>query len=198
MDLVEFRLKFNLHSLPKSHHLPAFHQFEVAKPLRKAAVLIALSLNNGELEILLTRRPTHLRSHPGQISFPGGKVEAFDISLEATALREAHEEIGLSINNVDVIGLLHDHKTFTGFDITPVVSIVKQPFTPIIDSGEVDELFTIPLSFLLNKDNRHIQYFSRNGIEYPVHFIPYKSYFIWGATAAMIDQLCRLIIQHDV
>ncbi|QQX82326.1 CoA pyrophosphatase [Shewanella sp. KX20019] len=197
MNLVEFRLKFNLHSLHKSHHLPASHQFDLSKPLRKAAVLIALSLNNGELELLLTRRPTHLRSHPGQISFPGGKVEEFDTNLEATALREAQEEIGLLANNVDVLGLLHDHKTFTGFDITPVVSIVKQPFTPIIDPGEVDELFTIPLSFLLDKDNRHTQYFSRKGIEYPIHFIPYKSYFIWGATAAMIDQLCQLIAHHD-
>ncbi|PKG73761.1 CoA pyrophosphatase [Shewanella sp. GutCb] len=197
MDLVEFRLKFNLHSLPQSHHLPASHQFALTKPFRKAAVLIALSFNHGELELILTRRPTHLRAHPGQISFPGGKVEKFDTSLEATALREAEEEIGLFIDNVDVIGLLHDHKTFTGFDITPVVSIVKQPFTPIIDPGEVDELFTIPLSFLLNNDNRHTQYFSRNGIKYPVHFIPYKSYFIWGATAAMIDQLCRLISHTD-
>ncbi|WOT03666.1 CoA pyrophosphatase [Shewanella youngdeokensis] len=197
MDLGEFRLNFNLQPLPQSYHLNHDHPLGLAKPLRKAAVLIALSINNGELELILTRRPQHLRAHPGQISFPGGKVEEFDLDLAATALREAHEEIGLSDSNVEVIGLLQDHKTFTGFDITPVVSIVKQPFTPQIDPGEVDELFTVPLSFLLKQSNRHTQYFSRNGVKFPMHFIGYKSYFIWGATAAIIDQLCRLISRHD-
>ncbi|MEZ9197755.1 CoA pyrophosphatase [Shewanella sp. 10N.286.54.B9] len=195
MDLVDFRLKFNLHSLPKAHHFPSSLPFEVKQPLRKAAVLVALSSYNDQLELILTRRPSHLRQHPGQISFPGGKVEKFDLSFEDTALREAREEIGLPNKHVEVIGMLHDHKTFTGFDITPIVSIISKPFTPVIDPGEVDELFTIPLSFLLDSDNRHIQYFSRGGIEYPVHFIPYGQYFIWGATAAMIDQLCRLLSQ---
>ena len=197
MELLDFRLKFNLHTLPKAQHFPSTIATHMAQPLRKAAVLVALKVHNGELELILTRRPSHLRQHPGQISFPGGKVEKTDISLEATALREADEEIGLTQQHVQVIGLLDDHQTFTGFDITPVVSIVTQPYTPVIDAGEVDELFTIPLSFLLKADNRHIQYFNRGGVDYPVHFIPYGEYFIWGATAAMIDQLCRLIGQRE-
>ncbi|MGS0674262.1 CoA pyrophosphatase [Shewanella sp. 30m-9] len=185
MDLVEFRLRYTLNALPDLDLIELDHD------LRQAAVLIALYEVNNRLELILTRRPTHLRAHPGQISFPGGKVEQSDASYQATALREAEEEIGLLSNNVEVIGALPPHKTFTGFEITPFVGIVKQTFTPIIDPGEVDEYFTVPLTFLMQAYNRHTQRFSRKGILYPVHFIPYKQHFIWGATAAMIDLLCR-------
>lgn len=185
MKLAEFRLRYNLNTLPE------LELIQLDEELRQAAVLIALSEREQELELILTRRPNHLRAHPGQISFPGGKVEQSDASHQVTALREAEEEIGLLRSNVEVIGALPAHKTFTGFEITPFVGIVKQPFRPILDPGEVDEYFTVPLSFLLKRYNRHTERFKRRGLQYPVHFIPYQGYFIWGATAAMIDLLCR-------
>ncbi|GIU28023.1 CoA pyrophosphatase [Shewanella sp. MBTL60-007] len=190
MKLAEFRLRYNLNTLPD---LDLIH---LGEELRQAAVLIALYERGQELELILTRRPIHLRAHPGQISFPGGKVERSDPSHQFTALREAEEEIGLLRSNVEVIGALPAHKTFTGFEITPFVGIVKQPFDPILDPGEVDEYFTVPLSFLLKRYNRHTQHFKRKGRQYPVHFIPYQGYFIWGATAAMIDLLCRHLSLH--
>ncbi|WP_299804757.1 CoA pyrophosphatase [uncultured Shewanella sp.] len=196
MKLAEFRLRYNLNTLPE---LDLIHlSQELSAELRKAAVLIALHEVDNELELILTRRPTHLRAHPGQISFPGGKVETSDSSHRVTALREAEEEIGLQRSNVEVIGSLPAHKTFTGFEITPFIGIVKQAFHPVLDPGEVDEYFTVPLSYLLNHYNRHTQRFSRMGIEYPVHFIPYQKYFIWGATAAMIDLLCRQVSANPV
>ena len=189
MDLAEFRTKYQLNTLPELEQPNLIRDIE--SPLRQAAVLIAIHEINNELQLILTKRPTHLRAHPGQISFPGGKVEQTDNSYQATALREAEEEIGLLQSNVEVIGALPPHKTFTGFEITPFVAIVKNAFIPVIDPGEVDEFFTVPLSFLLKQKNRHSQQFSRKGIRYPVHFIPYQQHFIWGATAAMIDLLCR-------
>ncbi|GIU11059.1 MULTISPECIES: CoA pyrophosphatase [unclassified Shewanella] len=196
MKLAEFRLRYNLNTLPELDLINLSQ--ELSKELRKAAVLIALYEVDNELELILTRRPTHLRAHPGQISFPGGKVEASDSSYQITALREAEEEIGLQRSNVEIIGSLPAHKTFTGFEITPFVGIVKQTFRPVLDPGEVDEYFTVPLSYLLKQYHRHTQRFSRKGIEYPVHFIPYQEYFIWGATAAMIDLLCRQVSANPV
>lgn len=190
MDLVEFKARYSLNTLPE---LDPIHSDlgQIEANLRQAAVLIAIHEINNQLHVILTKRPTHLRAHPGQISFPGGKVEQADISYQATALREAQEEIGLLSTNVEVIGALPAHKTFTGFEITPFVATVKQSFVPVIDPGEVDEYFTVPLSFLLKRYHRHTQLYTRKGLQYPVHFIPYKQHFIWGATAAMIDLLCR-------
>lgn len=114
-------------------------------------MLIPLQEIRGELNLILTQRPMHLRAHPGQISFPGGKIEPSDPSAIMAALREAEEEIGLCRENVDVIGTFPAHNTFTGFEITPVVGIIKQDFTLRLDPGEVADCFTVPLSFLSNQ-----------------------------------------------
>ncbi|MDT3320799.1 CoA pyrophosphatase [Shewanella sp. SP1S2-4] len=194
MDQAEFRLRFNLH--------PLALQDPAAFPhlgLRKAAVLIPLQDINGELNLILTQRPMHLRAHPGQISFPGGKIEPHDVDAIAAALREAEEEIGLSRHNVDVVGTFPAHNTFTGFEITPVVGIIKQAFDWKLDPGEVADCFTVPLSFFIEPNNRHQKRFLRQGRYYSVHFIPYQQRFIWGATAAIIDHLCRqLSIPADI
>ncbi|PIW61610.1 CoA pyrophosphatase [Shewanella sp. CG12_big_fil_rev_8_21_14_0_65_47_15] len=194
MDQAEFRLRFNLH--------PLAAQDPAALPhlgLRKAAVLIPLLDINGELNLILTQRPMHLRAHPGQISFPGGKIEPNDPDAIAAALREAEEEIGLLRQNVDVIGTFPAHNTFTGFEITPVVGIIKQTFEFKLDPGEVADCFTVPLSFFIAPGNRHQKRFLRQGRYYCVHFIPYQQRFIWGATAAIIDHLCRhLSIPEDI
>ncbi|QYJ95622.1 CoA pyrophosphatase [Shewanella spartinae] len=187
MTLDEFKRRYALHQLPTDTG-PQIH-----RTLRQAAVLVPLMEASGELELLLTRRPTHLRAHPGQISFPGGKVEESDASYADTALREAFEEIALPRDNVEVLGQYPMFNTFTGFAIAPIIGVVREAFEPVLDPGEVDELFSVPLSFLLNPANRIQKQFSRRGVNYPVYFIPYGDYFIWGATAAMIDRLCRQI-----
>lgn len=186
MDQAEFRLRFNLH--------PLAQQDPAAFPhlgLRKAAVLIPVQDIAGELSLILTQRPMHLRAHPGQISFPGGKIEPSDTNAIAAALREAEEEIGLLRHNVDVVGTFPAHNTFTGFEITPVIGIVKQAFVMKLDPGEVADCFSVPLSFFIEPTHRHQKRFLRHGRYYNVHFIPYQQRFIWGATAAIIDHLCR-------
>jgi 8-oxo-dGTP pyrophosphatase MutT (NUDIX family) len=185
MTRDEFKRRYALHVLPKDTPQT------ISRSLRQAAVLVALIEKEQELHLLLTRRPTHLRSHPGQISFPGGKVEPQDVDHTATALREAFEEIALPKKNVEILGQYPIFNTFTGFAIAPIIAIVKEDFKPILDPGEVDELFTVPLSFVLDPANRIVKRFVRKGISYPVYFIPYEEYVIWGATAAMIDKMCR-------
>ncbi|WP_299003760.1 CoA pyrophosphatase [uncultured Shewanella sp.] len=190
MTLNEFTLRYHVHRLPSPHPLV------VNTPLTPAAVLLALQLINKELHLIFTRRPTHLRAHPGQVSFPGGKVEQSDSNLIDTALREAKEEIGLPAENIDIIGQFPAQHTLTGFEITPVLGIIKAPFTPQIDAAEVAEYFTVPLSYLLNKTHRKMQPFSRKGQTYPVYFIPYRHHLIWGATAAIIELLCQHLNSH--
>ena len=188
MNKHEFTLRYNLHRLGPS--IPSAPQSYTG---RKAAVLIPVIELDHQLHLILTRRPLHLRHHPGQISFPGGKVEPDDINAIHTALREADEEIGLVAKNVDVLGVFPAHKTFTGFEITPVVAMVKRPFELVLDPGEVDECFTVPLNFLIEGYNHHKLQYYRHGTHYQVHFMPFEDKFIWGVTAAIIDLLCRHI-----
>lgn len=185
MNLSELRVRYNVQPLVEQVSLP------ISTTLRQAAVLIAFTQVDNHTHVILTRRPMHLRNHPGQISFPGGKVEQFDNNIIATALREAEEEIALKINNVEVLGQYPKYKTFAGFEITPVLGIVKNSFVPVLDKGEVADLFTVPLSFLLNKNNRQHYLHRRQGIPHTIHCIPFKQHVIWGATAAIIEQLCQ-------
>lgn len=192
MNATQFNVHFSLQSLASE-----ITSAPINRSLRKAAVLVPLMEVDGQLQILLTRRALHLRAHPGQYSFPGGKVDDADNSMIETALREADEEIGLSANNVTVIGNFPPHATFTGFEVTPIVGIIKQPFDIILDPGEVSETFWVPLQYFFNASNRYTFSFMRNGNDFDVHYMPYKGKFIWGVTAAIIDLLCRHIdLQH--
>ena len=188
MNKHDFHLRYRLHSLSSS-----ITSIPLPYKSRQAAVLVPVIEVNQELHLLLTKRSLHLRHHPGQISFPGGKVEKTDSNAIFTALREAYEEIGLAHDNVDILGVFPSHHTLTGFEITPVVGMIKQPFQLILDPGEVADCFTVPLSFFINKGNRHNTLYYRNGIFYDVHFMPFEDRFIWGVTAAIIDLLCRHI-----
>jgi 8-oxo-dGTP pyrophosphatase MutT (NUDIX family) len=186
MDKNEFRTRYSLHRLSE-----AIPSAPANKNSRKAAVLIPLIEQNNQLHVILTQRPMHLRSHPGQISFPGGKTEDEDRNEIATALREAQEEIGLPSHLVEVLGQFPAHQTFTGFDVTPVVGLINGPFELILDPGEVEDCFTVPLTYFIKKDNRHQKRFTRHGKQYVVHIMPFEGRFIWGVTAAIIDLLCR-------
>lgn len=166
---------------------------ERAAARRRASVLVPIVARPDELTMLFTRRTAHLRNHSGQIAFPGGGAEPGDASVEVTALREAHEEIGLEPARVEVLGRLSDYHTRTDFRITPVVGLVAPPFELRLDAHEVDEAFEVPLSFLLDPANhlRHQREF--RGRTVPFYAIPYRDYYIWGATAGMLINLYRFL-----
>lgn len=161
--------------------------------LLPAAVLFPIVQRTSEPTVLLTQRTAHLRDHPGQISFPGGRCEAADRSPAHTALREAAEEIGLASAHIEIVGYLPEYLTSTGFRVTPVVALVTPPFELRLDAFEVEEAFEVPLSFLLDPANhqRHSLHY-RGKLRY-YDAMPYRGYFIWGATAGMIMSLYRAL-----
>jgi 8-oxo-dGTP pyrophosphatase MutT (NUDIX family) len=161
--------------------------------LTPASVLFPIVLRQSGPSVLLTQRTAHLKDHPGQISFPGGRVEPADASPAATALREAQEEIGLASRHVEIIGYLPEYRTGTGFRVTPVVAVVKPPFDLRPEPGEVAEIFEVPFSFLMDSANhqQHSQHYRGKLRHY--FAMPYGEYFIWGATAGIIVTLARAL-----
>jgi 8-oxo-dGTP pyrophosphatase MutT (NUDIX family) len=161
--------------------------------LKCAAVLLPLVLQqeSNQWEIILTRRAQHLKHHPGQISFPGGKFEITDINLSITAVRETYEEIGITPDKIELIGQLPQQKTTSQFNITPFVGIVKPEHHLKIDPNEVAEIFTVPLKYVLNKENQKKVTETINDIEYSYYTIQYQQYNIWGATARILVNLSR-------
>ena len=161
--------------------------------LTPAAVLVPLVDRADELTVLLTQRTEHLRDHAGQVSFPGGRVEANDPSHEAAALREAEEEVGLPLDRVDLIGRLDRYVTRTGFEVVPVVGIVNPPFPIRPDPFEVAEVFEVPLRFLADPKNhqKHSRYYK--GARRSFYAMPYNGYYIWGATAGMLVNLSQAL-----
>ncbi len=164
-----------------------------------ASVLIPLVLRD-TLTVLLTQRTDHLSDHAGQISFPGGRVEPEDADATATALREAHEEIGLTSQHVDVLGCLPLYTTSTGFVVTPVVALVRPGFALQPDPNEVAEIFEVPLPHLMDPGNHRRHVVELAGARREYLSMPWdgcdalgqpKRYFIWGATASMLRNLYR-------
>jgi len=169
---------------------------KVAANMRAAAVLVPIIQRCDGPHLLLTRRSELLRQHKGQISFPGGARDPGDSSFAAAALREAFEEIGLPPGSVEIVGYLDDYPVISGFRITPVVGIVGENFKPALASGEVAELFDLPLAQVLAADAFERKILSRDGFEVPFFEIIYRSYRIWGATAGILWQLRnRLLTQ---
>jgi len=157
-----------------------------------AAVLIPVVSHN-ELTVLFTQRTTHLRSHAGQVSFPGGRVEPGDASAEFTALREAQEEIGLSADRVEILARLPDYRTRTGFRVTPVVGLVTPPLELAPDPREVESVFEVPLAFLLDPANRQRRTREFQGMTAGYYVFDYQDRVIWGATAGMLVNLYRML-----
>ena len=159
--------------------------------LRAAAVLVAVQEFPDGLRVLLTKRASHLKHHPGQISFPGGKLEATDFSATDAALREAGEEVGLPKHLVEVIGSLPSHETVTGFTVIPVLARIKAPFSPVPEVGEVDEAFSVPLDFVTDPANFRVESRLWRGNWRRYYTVPYGPYYIWGATARILRGLAE-------
>ncbi|RCS58704.1 CoA pyrophosphatase [Parvibium lacunae] len=214
LDAVSLRARFRLSGLWQTEpalSLPAALPF-AAEPV-PAAVLLPLVQQADGLHVLFTQRASHLHDHAGQISFPGGRVEADDASEMAAALREAEEEIGLSASAVEILGQLPIHHTGTGFVVHPVVGVITTlpPLRP--DPREVDHCFTVPLAYLMNPQHHQLR---RAEFRYPrdpanwisrqYFVIPWQAtspqptpgevrqYQIWGATAAMLRNLYRFLL----
>jgi 8-oxo-dGTP pyrophosphatase MutT (NUDIX family) len=158
------------------------------EPLRPAAVLVPV-VARGNLTVLFTQRTDALPSHAGQIAFPGGKVEPADDGPLATALREAHEEIGLKAQFVEPLGYLDSYRTGTGYRIVPVVALVREGFELKLDSREVADAFEIPLSFLMDARNHTIHTRTLAGAERRFHAMPFQERYIWGATAGILKNM---------
>jgi 8-oxo-dGTP pyrophosphatase MutT (NUDIX family) len=159
------------------------------KSLRPAAVLVPVWLRPEGAALILTKRSSHLKHHPGQIALPGGKVDPTDAGPEAAALRETQEEIGLGPSRVDILGTLPVHETVTGFAVTPFVGILRGPFQPVPEAGEVDEVFTVPLAHVLTPGRFQIQRRRWMGEWRRFYAVPYGPYYIWGATARILRGL---------
>ncbi|TAN58788.1 MAG: CoA pyrophosphatase [Magnetospirillum sp.] len=162
--------------------------------LMAAAVLVPLVERPGGLTVMLTKRTAHLAHHPGQISFPGGRLEPEDHGdLLACALRETTEEVGLAAGLVRVLGHLDDYVTGTGFIVTPVVGVIEPPFTLAPDSFEVAEVFEVPLDFVLDQANHQLQRREVRGIQRPFWAMTWENRLIWGATAGILVNLSEVL-----
>ena len=158
----------------------------------QAAVLLGIVARPDEPRLILTQRTAHLRDHAGQISLPGGRIEA-DEGPAAAALREALEEVGLAPGKVELLGGLRHYDTITGFRIHPVVGWIEPPLEYAPDPFEVADVFELPLSFALNPANHRRDSYERNGERRHFYVLPYQDRYIWGATAGILVNFARLL-----
>ena len=163
------------------------------RKLTQAAVLVPLIDRPEGMTVLLTRRTEHLHDHAGQISFPGGRVDPEDTDATAAALRETEEETGLARSHIDLIGQLDTYVTRTGFEVIPVVGLVRPGFVLNPDTFEVAEIFEVPLTFFLAPGSRRMESRIWQGRTRYFYVYPYGDYYIWGATAGMLNNLAEVL-----
>ena len=181
------RSDFDLHP----HGRPGYVAAE--RKLKPAGVLVPIVNRPDGPTILLTQRTAHLKKHAGQISFPGGGWEVQDPHLEATALRETEEEIGLHQRHIEVLGQLSLYETSTAYGVTPVVGWVEPPFNLTVDPFEVAEAFEVPLGWIMQRENHQTESRVRDGRRRHYYVLPYEGRFIWGATAGMLVNLVDVL-----
>jgi 8-oxo-dGTP pyrophosphatase MutT (NUDIX family) len=191
--MLDARLDFAGLTEPLDQRLPGSGRL-VAGELRDAAVLIPIIQRPGGLNVILTRRPEHFTNHPGQVAFPGGRIDPPDAGPVEAALREADEEIGLAPSLVDVRGVLAPFATGTGFKIYPVVGLVASSFQVRINPDEVTEAFEVPFAFLMNPSNHHQKAGDFRGQTRNYYEILFQGHRIWGVTAHIIVKLHRRLL----
>ncbi|HIE16642.1 MAG TPA: CoA pyrophosphatase [Dehalococcoidia bacterium] len=163
------------------------------KGFTKAAVLVPIFCKEGEYHLLFTKRSDRLPSHKGQVSFPGGAYSEVDSSLLETALRESWEEIGVRAEDVEILGELDDTPTTTSsFNISPFVGLIPYPYQFVINRDEIDAIFDVPISVLLNKDNWKEERHIFNGEAVVDYSCEYQGWVIWGATARIVRQFLEV------
>lgn len=167
---------------------PVMTKIAEVRPIRPAAVLVAV-IEREEPAVLFTQRAAHLPDHPGQISFPGGKIDKGDADPCDTALREAHEEIGLERSFVAPLGYLDLYMTTLGYRIVPVIARVRPGFTLTLNTSEVDNTFEVPLSFLMSLKNHQRHSREWQGLTRHYYAISYGERYIWGVTAGIVRNL---------
>jgi 8-oxo-dGTP pyrophosphatase MutT (NUDIX family) len=195
LDDVLPRLHARLQPIIDVAARPTYSDFDLsgerpsAPILKRAAVLVPLVSRDYGLGVILTRRASDLPTHAGQIAFPGGRCEESDSDVGATALREAHEEVGLDPAHVTLIGISDAYETVTRFAVTPVIGLVDPHASLSPDPREVDEIFEVPLAFLMDPANHVPQERVYDGITRRFYAMPYGDYYVWGATAGMLRAL---------
>jgi 8-oxo-dGTP pyrophosphatase MutT (NUDIX family) len=157
-----------------------------------ASVLVPI-VTHADLTVLFTQRTAHLRRHSGQVSFPGGRAEPHDATPEFTALRETQEEIGLAPQRVEVLARMPEYLTRTGYRVTPVIGLVVPPLALVPDASEVEEVFEVPLAFLLDPANHRRETRELFGKTVGYWVMQYHRHRIWGATAGMLVNLYRML-----
>ncbi|WFP66033.1 CoA pyrophosphatase [Mesorhizobium sp. WSM4904] len=168
---------------------PGHPRLKHMKPLRDAAVLIPVIDHADGATVLLTKRAERLRSHSGQVAFPGGTIDPTDPGPEATALRETFEEIGLDRGHIEIIGRMPDYISGSGYRIVPVLSVVRPGFSLTLNADEVDAAFEVPLRFLMDPVNHARDSRMWNDLEWFFYEMPYGGQRIWGVTAGIIRTL---------
>ena len=189
-DLAKSKLAGPHASDQGDHQLnPEFREWVLKQAIRPAAVLVPFVERRERINVILTKRMDHLKSHSGQVAFPGGKIDEADPDAVAAALREAHEEIDLQPNDVEVIGQLPDYHTGSGYRISPVLGIVKPNAVMSANPEEVDYVFEVPLSYLMDPANHNRGSREFGGSRRYYFEMPYQDHYIWGVTANMLRML---------
>lgn len=178
---------------PGAQYLPEAMRKRMSGPLIPAGVLVPIIERDSELTVLLTERSPHLKLHAGQVSFPGGRMEAGDPDITSTALRETKEEVGIGPHQVEIAGYLATTATVTGYAVTPVVGLVRPDFELVIDPVEVKCAFEVPLGFLLDPANQEESTREFAGVRLPMSSFSFQDQRIWGATAGMLILLRQLL-----
>lgn len=163
-----------------------------APALKRAAVLIPLVPSDDGWSVLFSRRSINLAAHSGQIAFPGGGVEEGEL-LEAAAVREAHEEVGIASERVEVIGRLDDLVTHSGFLVAPFAGIVDQRIDYVLQASEVDEVFEVPIEALLTPQQPEVRYVQFGSKRYPAYFYRYERYEVWGLTGRILKDFLDFV-----
>jgi 8-oxo-dGTP pyrophosphatase MutT (NUDIX family) len=169
---------------------------QLSATLKPAGVLIPIIERGADLTVLLTQRSAELKHHAGQVSFPGGRMEEHDPSVEAAALRETEEEVGIPAHHVSVIGYLHTMPTITGYAVTPVVGMVSAQAKLEIDRTEVEYAFEVPLPFLMDEKNDVRTVWEAHERRVPMVEFHWEGERIWGATAFMIIELRKILLNQ--